>query len=185
MVHGAPAADIFISHASADKPLVGAVLTQLRAALKALGADYTDFTDRPEEISTARPSSHSIHPNELWRDVLAHQLGGCACTIVFWSKTALASDWVKTESEISYDDDKKLFQVTLDADGAAYWADTPMFRQHQAVQLHKFPSCLDVQHDGRRDSVIADLAARIHAHVPVWRAARRAERGTLPREIVP
>lgn len=73
-------ADIFVSYASADRDIA----RQLAESLMQRG--YSVWWDR------------TIPPGRVFDEVIQEALDAAACVIVLWSKTSVASNWVKAES---------------------------------------------------------------------------------------
>jgi TIR domain len=73
--------DIFISHSSADRPRVSALVDALR------GQGWSIWW------------SPTILPGEIWNRKIEKELVEAKCVIVLWSKNSIQSDWVGTEAE--------------------------------------------------------------------------------------
>ena len=76
----ASAGDIFISYASADRPTA----QTLAKALQDEG--WSVWWDR------------TIPPGKSFDEVIETALNAAKCVVVLWSRTSVASDWVKTEA---------------------------------------------------------------------------------------
>jgi TIR domain len=179
------ASDIFISHSSADKPEVGRIVACLQHEFSQLGETLAVFLDRPQDLESAIDSGPRIEAGQKWKDTLDYHLKTCACTLVFWSGKSAKSDWVATEVGTSYDDGRKLFQITLDVDGLKAMAAMPIIREYQAIEFHKFPSFSTTHRHTQRDGEIKHLARKIIAFVKKRRAAERAARFPIPIEQLP
>jgi hypothetical protein len=88
-------ADIFLSYAREDRERAG----QLAEALGAAGHDV--FWDV------------EIPPGMTWADFLEEKLAACKAALVLWSKTSIASQWVREEARLARDR-SKLIPVMLD-----------------------------------------------------------------------
>lgn len=178
----AVAADLFVSHSSADKSDVGRYVSELKDILASRGHALTVFIDRPLEIETLNPADMFIPVNADWERTLDQQLNGCRATIVFWSAASMKSDWVLKEAERSFedksdDDEPKLFHVTLDDAGADHLGRQFMIRKTQACRLHKL---LD---DSSRSAALGLLAASIVAYLAKPR--KQSASVKAPVEVLP
>jgi len=88
-------ADIFLSYAREDRERAG----QIASALGAAGHDV--FWDV------------EIPPGMTWADFLEEKLAACKAALVLWSKTSVASQWVREEARLARDR-SKLIPVMLD-----------------------------------------------------------------------
>ena len=75
--------DVFISYASAERPVVRLLYDRM---VERHWRIFWDTTDIP--------------PQARWEKVLLDQLRAARTIIVFWSQAALASEWVRREAEI-------------------------------------------------------------------------------------
>lgn len=87
--------DIFISYSRENRAKVRLL------AEKCAGLGYTVWWD--EELP----------PHKSYGDVITEKIGAAKAAIVVWSKTAVASEWVRAEADIARNQ-KKLIQSALD-----------------------------------------------------------------------
>ncbi|MEQ1696054.1 MAG: toll/interleukin-1 receptor domain-containing protein [Hyphomicrobiaceae bacterium] len=182
MTPGFAAADIFISHSSADKPEVGRIAAELKAILKALGTEMTVFIDRPLELDGVDPADKSLQINMDWAQQLNIQLEGCKVVVVFWSKNAKRSDWVQAEAlrgyeDVSDDGEPKLFNVTLDSEGAEHFGRQVAISKRLACRLHLLTQVQD------RSAALRLLAEAICIYVKKPRKPK--PRRDIPAAVLP
>jgi len=88
-------ADVFISYSRANQ----AVVAVLAAAVQRAG--YTIWWDA------------ELPPHRSYGDVITEQIAEAKATIVVWSETAAASEWVRAEADLARNQ-KKLIQASID-----------------------------------------------------------------------
>jgi hypothetical protein len=89
-------ADVFISYARDDQPVV----RLLAAAVKRAG--YSVWWD------------DELPPHLSYGDVITAEIGAAKAAIVVWSESAAASEWVRAEADVARNQ-KKLIQTSIDA----------------------------------------------------------------------
>jgi hypothetical protein len=159
--------DVFLSYASADRERAAAIAEFLRVG------GYSVWWDR------------TIPPGRVFDEVLQEALGAAACIVVLWSRTSVASNWVKTEAA-----EGAARQILV----PALLEDVPIpieFRRIQAANLQGWTDNPDdpefqrlMQSIGRLShSAARGVAPRVDAHAPgsVMARTRRVTYGTIAR----
>jgi len=132
-------ADVFVSYARGDQDLARLVAERLS------GAGFTAWWDS------------DLLPHNKFANVIEEEIGAASAVIVLWSRTAIASSWVRGEAELARAQNK-LIQVVIDH------SQIPLpFNQYQAADLSTWrgdPS------DPHWRKVLASVADRVFTAFP-------------------
>ena len=132
-------ADIFISYARADRPVIEA----LSAVLE--NAGHTVWWDR------------QIRGGSAYARDIESELKAARIVLVAWSDASRASDWVKDEAAVARDQGK-LLPIRLDG------GDQPLgFRQYQSIDLDGWRGEADAE---PVRMLLTEIAERLGAPAP-------------------
>lgn len=107
-------ADVFVSYARGDQDLARLVAERLA------GAGFTAWWDS------------DLLPHNKFANVIEEEIRAASAVIVLWSRTAIASSWVRGEAELARAQNK-LIQVVIDR------SQIPLpFNQYQAANLNSW-----------------------------------------------